>query len=121
MSKLELTARMTIREGKLEGFKQQAAEIIRQVKEKDTKTLRYDWFINHDQTKCEVREVYESSEGVIEHVMHIREARDRLFAEFADDHAMSIYGDPSPEFVAMASAHEGVSFQWYSFFQGLES
>jgi hypothetical protein len=42
MSKLELSARMTILKGKLEGFKQQAAEIIRQTKEKDTKTTRYD-------------------------------------------------------------------------------
>lgn len=45
MSVLEVSARMTIREGKLEGFKQQAAEIIRQTKAKDTKTLRSEWFL----------------------------------------------------------------------------
>jgi hypothetical protein len=45
-NRLDVTAHGTIREGKLEGFKRQAAEIIRQTKEKDTKTLRYDWFIS---------------------------------------------------------------------------
>ena len=67
MSKLEVSARMTIRKGKVEGFKQQAAECIRQTKEKDTKTLRYDWFLSSDGTECEIREAYVSSEGLIEH------------------------------------------------------
>lgn len=121
MSRLEISARMTVREGKLEGFKQQAAEIIRQVKEKDTKTLRYDWFLNSDQTACEVREVYESSEGFIEHRLHVGEAVTKLFREFADGHAVTIYGDPSPQLVAMVSTHKDVNIQWYSFFRGLES
>lgn len=121
MSVLEVSARMTIREGKLEGFKQQAAEIIRQTKEKDTKTLRYDWFLNADKTECEVREVYESSQGLIEHRMHVGEAINKLFAEFADGHAVTIYGDPSPELVEMVKAHRDVRATWYSFFRGLES
>ena len=60
MGTLEVSARMTIRKGKLEGFKQQAAKIIKQTKEKDTKTLRYDWFLNSDQTECEAREAARS-------------------------------------------------------------
>ena len=68
---LEVSAMMKVREGKLQGFKKQAAEIIRLAKEKDTKTLRYDWFLSKDETECEVREAYESSEGLIEHRMHI--------------------------------------------------
>src|SRR5512137_1300674 len=88
MNTLEVSARMTVRPGKLEGFKQQAAEIIRLAREKDTKTLRYDWYLNTDQTECEVREEYENSEGLIEHRMHIGEALKTLFAEFADNHAV---------------------------------
>jgi len=108
MSKLEVSARMTIRKGKLEEFKRQAAECIRQTKEKDTKTLRYDWFLSSDKTECEIREVYESSDGLVEHRrMHIGEALDKLFSEFADDHAVSVYGEGRAK--------------WYSFFKGLES
>ena len=120
-TKLDVVARMTVRKGKLEGFKQQAAEIIKLTKEKDTKTLRYDWFLSSDNTECEVHEVYESSEGLIEHVMHIREARDQLFRDFADDHAVTIYGQPSPQLLEMVNAHKGVKIKWYSFLRGLDS
>ena len=121
MNKLEVSARMTVRQGKLEGFKQQAAEIIRQTQEKDTKTLQYDWFLNSDQTECEVREAYEGSEGLIEHRMHIHEALKKLFNEFADGHAVTIYGDPLPQLVETANAKKDVTIKWYSFLKGLES
>jgi hypothetical protein len=45
MNHLELHAHLKIRPGQLEGFKVQAAEIMRITREQDTKTLRYDWFI----------------------------------------------------------------------------
>jgi quinol monooxygenase YgiN len=40
--KLQLSARMKIRDGKLDEFKQQAAMCILQVNEKDPGTLQYD-------------------------------------------------------------------------------
>ncbi|MFL5734650.1 MAG: putative quinol monooxygenase [Chloroflexia bacterium] len=120
MDKLEISARMNVREGKLERFKQQASEIIRQTKEKDTKTLSYDWFLNADQTECEVREVYANSEGFIEHRMHVGAEIKEMFAEFAYDHAVTIYGDPSPQLLAMTNALENVDIKRYSFLRGLE-
>jgi quinol monooxygenase YgiN len=120
MNTLEVSARMTVRPGKLEGFKQQAAEIIRQAHEKDTKTLRYDWFLNNDQTECEVRERYESSDGLIEHRQHVGEPLKTLFAEFADNHAVTIYGEPSPQLVELVKHVPGLSIKWYSFVEGFE-
>ena len=118
----EVTARIKIRDGELEGFKQQAAEIMRQVKEKDRKTLRYDWFISDDGTQCEVREGYVDADAVLEHAQHIAEAREKLFRDFAYDHDMTLYGEPSP---ALAAAFEAlgsaVKYTKYSFFQGLEA
>ena len=104
-NRLEVTAHGTIREGKLEGFKRHAAEMIRQTKEKDTKTLRYDWFISSDGTEFEVLEAYVNSEGLMEHSMHIGEARNVLFSEFADHHRMKVYGDPSPQLVELVNTH----------------
>ena len=121
MSKLEVSAYMTIRKGKLEGFKKQALECIRQTKAKDTKTLRYDWFITADGAQCEIREAYASSEGLIEHRMHIGEALDKLFNEFAEDHAVSVYGEASPQLVEMGNAAMAGRIKWYPFFRGLES
>ncbi len=120
MNTLEVSARMTVRPGKLEGFKQQAAEIIRLAHEKDTKTLRYEWYLNSDQTECEVREEYESSEGLIEHRQHIAEAVTRMFAEYADNHAVTIYGEPSPQLLEVVKHVPNLSIRWYSFLEGFE-
>jgi quinol monooxygenase YgiN len=121
MSKLEVSARMTVRKGKLEEFKQQAAECIRLTKEKDTKTLRYDWFLSRDETECEIRETYEGSEGLVEHRKHIGEALSKLFSEFADNHTVMVYGNPSPKLMEMAKRMPQGSVKWYSFLQGLGS
>jgi quinol monooxygenase YgiN len=121
MSKLEVSARMTVRKGKLEGFTLQAAECIKQTKEKDTKTLRYDWFLSDDETECEIREAYEGSEGLVEHRMHIGEALNKLFREFADNHTVTVYGKPPSQLVDMARRMPKGSVKWYSFLQGLES
>lgn len=118
---LEVSAMMKVRKGKLDGFKQQAAEIIRLAKENDTKTLRYDWFLSKDETECEVREVYESSEGLVEHRMHIAEALKKLFSEFAEGHAVKIYGELSPKLKEMLDGMKDVDIKRYSFLKGFES
>ena len=120
MSHLELSAHMTVRPGCLEGFKRQAAELIRITREKDTRTLRYDWFLSRDGTECEVREAYVNPEGLIEHNGNILEARTRLFRDYADDHFMTIYGEPSQPLLDLLKAH-GVGFKWFCFLEGLES
>lgn len=117
----EVTARLTIRDGELEGFKHQAAEMMRLTREQDTKTLRYDWFLSDDGTKCEVREAYVDADALIEHSHHIAEARAKLFRDFADDHAITFYAEPSPALAeAMKAMPPGaVEVTQFSFFQGL--
>jgi quinol monooxygenase YgiN len=120
MGYLELSAHMKVRPGCLEGFKKQAAELIRITKEKDTRTLRYDWFLSMDGTTCEVREAYTGPEGLIEHNNHILEARTKLFKDYADGHFMTIYGDVSQPLLDLLHTHE-VGHTWFVFLQGLES
>lgn len=124
MSRLEVIAHMKVRSGQLDGFKKQAAELLRVAKEQDTRTLRYDWFLSRDGTQCEVHEAYESSEGMIEHSANVADARNRLFTEFAEDHFMTVYGEPSLELFDMAEAMQKaghVRITWFSFFQGIEA
>ena len=120
MDHLEVTAHLTVRPGCLEGFKSQAGELIRITKEKDTRTLRYDWFLSTDGTTCEVREAYTGPEGLIEHNTHILEARTKLFKDYADNHFMTFYGEPSPALLDLLKAHQ-VDYKWFSFVQGLEA
>jgi quinol monooxygenase YgiN len=115
MATFEVSAHMTVRPGQLEGFKKQAAECIRITKEKDTHTLRYDWFLSRDGTECEVRETYTGPEGLIEHNQNIFEARTKLFEHYADNHFMTVYGEPTSELTALVKAHHmEQQFQWFS-------
>jgi quinol monooxygenase YgiN len=112
-------ARVKVRPGQLEGFKTQAAEILRLAQEKDTQTLRYDWFLNEDKTDCEVHEAYLSEEGLIEHSQHVVEVRDAWFRDYAFDHRMSVYGEISPQLSDLFKKHAG-GVSKFSFVQGLE-
>lgn len=119
----ETTARLKVREGQLEGFKTQAAEMMRLTSEKDTKTLRYDWFLSDDETECEVREAYVDADALLEHSNHVGEARNKLFRDYADGHTMTFYAEPSP---ALAEALEAmpqgaVEIKRLSFLQGLDA
>lgn len=118
MSTLHLSAKMKIRKGMLEGFKKQASECIKQVKEKDTGTLQYDWFLSEDASECEIRETYKNSEALLEHASHLKEALGILFEKFATDHSVTIYGDPSQELLENAKAR-GVKVTRFSFLEGL--
>ena len=121
MPSLEVSAHLRVRPGQLEGFKRQAAECIRITKEKDTHTLRYDWFLSSD-GECEVREAYTGPEGLIEHNQNILEARTKLFKDYADGHFMTIYGEPVPELVELAkAAHMEQHMKFFSFVKGLDS
>jgi quinol monooxygenase YgiN len=119
MSEFEVRARLKVREGKLEEFKRQAAEMMRQTREKDTRTIAYDWFLSEDGSECEVREAYEDPDGFVEHAFNVRQARDALFGGSAFDHEMTFYGDPSPGVIELM--HKiGVDVTHFTLLQALE-
>jgi quinol monooxygenase YgiN len=119
MSRFEAHAHLKVREGQLEGFKRQAAEMMRVTREKDSGTLAYDWFLSKDGTECEVREAYVDAGALVEHALNVRDARAAMFAEFAYGHKMTFYGDPSPRLVALVEK-VGVDVTWFTALQALE-
>jgi quinol monooxygenase YgiN len=118
MSKIQTSAKMKIPSGMLEEYKQQVAEYIRQIKEKDTGTLQFDWFISGDKTECEIRETYASSESALAHQDHLHEIQGIFFKKFALPYSLIIYGDPSPELLENAKAG-GMDVKVFSLLQGL--
>jgi quinol monooxygenase YgiN len=117
----EVKARLKIRDGALAGFSAQAAEMMRLTRERDTKTLRYDWFLSADGTECEVREAYVDADALIEHARNVAEARDALFRDYAYDHEMTLYGEPSPALAGLIERLAGVvPFKRFSLLQGLD-
>ena len=119
MSRFEAHAHLKVRDGQLEGFKRQAAEVMRLAREKDTGTLAYDWFLSADGTECEVHEVYVDADALIDHAFNVREAREALFAQFAYGHRMSFYGEPSPRLVELVNTM-GVDAEWFTLLQAFE-
>jgi quinol monooxygenase YgiN len=115
---LQVIALVKVRPGQLEGFQAQAAEILRLAQDKDTQTLRYDWFLNQDETQCEVHEAYRSEQGLIEHNQHVLAARDAWFRDYAFDHRMSVYGEISPHLSDLFTKHAG-GVNKFSLVQGL--
>ena len=114
---LQVSAIFKIPEGRLEEFTRKVDIIMKYIKDKGTKALMYDVFINSDQTLCEVREEYKNSEDLIEHMVKFREfLQTNFFNDFPLDHLV-LYGKPSPQVLEMA---KGADIRFYSFFQGLE-
>lgn len=116
----EATAKLTIREGQLEGFKRQAAEVMRLMREQDEQPIRYDWFLSADGTECEVREAYDSPDALLAHQFAVADEKIKLIRGFVAGHVMSFYAEPSP---ALAQALEamGAEYRRFSLFQGLEA
>ncbi|MFX1476735.1 MAG: hypothetical protein ACFFCI_01260 [Promethearchaeota archaeon] len=114
---LQTSAIFKIPDGRFEEFKRKVNEVIKYVKDKGTKALLYDVFINNDQTVCEIREMFKKSEDLIEHKAKIREfLQTNFFNDFPLDH-MVLYGNPSPQVLEMA---KGANIRFYSFLKGLE-
>ena len=61
MSELQVTARLTVNEGKLDEFRDVAAKCMQSVRDKDSGTLQYDCLFNDDHTEFVVREKYRDS------------------------------------------------------------
>lgn len=120
MSYLEVIARAEVRPGQFEGFKAQAAEIVRLTAEQDTRTLRCDWFVDDDQTRCEVHELFWDEQGLLEHKMHTKEATTRLFGEYASGHRSALFGHVSPGFTDVVRARAGAAPPVFSFLHGLD-
>ena len=59
------------------------------------------------------------ADALVDHAFHVREARDALFAEFAEDHRMAFYGEPSPRLAELVD-RIGVNVTWFTLLQALE-
>jgi len=61
------------------------------------------------------------ADALIEHGRNVAEARDALFRDFAYDHEMTIFGEPSPALAQLMEQLAGVvPFRRFSLLQGLD-
>jgi quinol monooxygenase YgiN len=120
MPYLEVIARAAVRPGQFDGFTEQAAKIIRLTAEQDTRTLRCDWFVDDDDTRCEVHELFWDEQGLLEHKMHTMEPTTRLFREYASGHQSTIFGEVSSSLTGIVRARTGAAPHVFAFLEGLD-
>jgi quinol monooxygenase YgiN len=118
MAKIYVSARMKVPRLRLDEFKEEVAKIIQQVKEKDTGTWEYNWFIKNDKSECEIHEGFASSEDAIAHQNNLGETLKVFFEKFGFLYAITIYGDPSQQLLEKIK-ESGFEITVFSFLQGL--
>jgi quinol monooxygenase YgiN len=114
MERLRVNAFLKIKAGKLEEFKNLVNQLVAVVKEKDTDTHVYDWYLNEATRECTVIEEYTNSAGLMTHMAngaHILPAMMEII-----DLSLEIYGTPSEE---VNKALDGMPLKVYPYFAGL--
>lgn len=89
------TARMVIREGKLEEFKRLARQCVEIVRGTEAGTLEYNLFLNAEGTECLVHERFRDSVAGLEHMANIGHMMEPLSKTCTT--TGEVCGTPSPE------------------------
>ena len=114
MDYLQIIVTMTIHNGKIEAFKQVAADCMAATKAKDQNTLQYDWFLNEDETVCTVIERYKDSDALLAHIGNLGDLLGKLLA--ITDFKPAVYGSPSQTLLQATAALQP---KLNAFYQGL--
>ncbi len=114
LEQLQVTATFpSIASENLAEFKQLAAQAIEITKD-EAGNSQYDWYFNHDETSCVVRETYESSAAVLTHMGNVGALLGTI-VELGGGLELEVFGSPSAELMqAAASLQPSV----YSYVQG---
>ena len=114
MKLIKLRALFKINEGQLDAFKQITSQFISTVKEKDSGTLMYDWYLNEDTLECSVLEDYADSNATLEHVANVGDLLQKLTN--LGKMSIELYGNPNEE---LSKALEGLDAKIFPFYTGL--
>jgi quinol monooxygenase YgiN len=95
VSELQGIARFKFHQGKLEEFKRLSAQCMEIVRTKDTGTLQYEIYFNHDQSECIVLERYRDSEALVQHSANIGHLMEAILA--TGSVSGELLGEPSAD------------------------
>lgn len=107
-------ARFQFHEGRLDEFKRLSQECMRIVRERDTGTLRYDIYLNADESEAVVIEEYVDLQALIDHMPNIGDelsqailstgdVRGEILGELSDDFRAQLDGGPVQPFAPFLS------------------
>jgi quinol monooxygenase YgiN len=97
-SSIHFRALVTIVKGKREEYKKLVQEMCRAVEADEPGTLHYQFYLNRDETKCIVNEIYADSEATLAHINGV--ASQTILPKIHNVSRISrleVYGSPSQE------------------------
>jgi quinol monooxygenase YgiN len=97
MNELQCIARPKIHPGRLDEFKRVAAKCMELVRTKDSGTLQYEMYLNHDDTECLAFERYRDSQALLGHVENLGDTMAEFFQTCSG--SGEVCGTPSPELI----------------------
>ncbi|GLR68764.1 hypothetical protein GCM10010909_34460 [Acidocella aquatica] len=77
---IEIYTRFFINPGSFEAFRADAAALLQAVKDKDTGTVRYDWFYDAGESECLALDTYDDAAAMFAHMANCHDAHERLLA-----------------------------------------
>jgi hypothetical protein len=112
-------ARQKVKEGKLEGYKQNFQDVLNFVEPNKPNTVGFLNYCSEDNTEATLIQVYPNAESMEQHVQGLGEIAKRSY-EFMDVVSFEIYGRPSEATLTMMAnlAKSGVPVKIAPHFNG---
>jgi quinol monooxygenase YgiN len=90
-----------IREGKLDEFKKQFAELVDVVEANEPRMIAFNGYVNEDETEANVVQVHPDADSMLLHMQVAREHITRGTEELLDTKDIQIYGTPNDAVMGM--------------------
>ena len=114
-SRIVTDFQLSIKEGKLEGFKTFINHMIEVTDINEPDTLVYEWYINEDGSECHLIENFKDSEAFMAHLANVSHMFDTLF-QFSTMTRAKIYGRPSDE---LKQSLDPLGVEYFDNFNGI--
>lgn len=100
MGPIRLRVVLTILPNRLAEFQEHVDRLVATVREKDRRTLEYDYYLEQHSQVCVVEGSFADSEATLEHTANVVHLLGRL-AELCVASPPEVYGDPSIRLLAL--------------------
>lgn len=93
---IQYTVEWSIKDGKLDTFKNLAHQAIEKVQKNEPGMKGYQWYFNDDGSKCYTAEWLKDSDSLMAHLKNVGDVLPQLL-EQSDITRFEVFGNPSPE------------------------
>ena len=113
-NEIQYTLEWTIKPGGLDSFKELARNATQMVRDNEPDMKGYQWYFNHDESKCYTAEWQTSSESLLAHLQNVGEVLPQLL-QHSDITRFEVFGNPNPQAL---EAVQGLGAVVHSYFDG---